>query len=101
MKLKRTARGFAIYEFTEVNGEPCNIQKSSSAMADCIWLGSENIGLKGFIPYVGWIDVNEDQIRKQFGFQNIIANNRMHLSREQVKNLVPILQKFVDTGKID
>lgn len=101
MELKHTARGFALYEFTEVNGEHCNIQKSSSAMEDCIWLGSKNIGLKGFVPYVGWSDVTEDQIREKFGFQYIIANNRMHLNREQVKALLPILQKFVDTGEID
>ena len=101
MQLQHTGRGFAYYEFTEVNGESCNIQKSSSAMEDCIWLGSKNIGLKGFVPYVGWSDVTEDQIREKFGFQDIVANNRMHLNREQVKALLPILQKFVDTGEID
>ena len=103
MELKHTNRGFAYYEFTEVNGELCNIQKSSSAMQDCIWLGSKNIGLSGFIPHgnPSWRDVTDDQIKEKFGFQDIIANNRMHLSREQVAALLPILQKFVDTGEID
>ena len=103
MKPQHTGRGFAYYEFTEVNGEVCNIQKSSSAMQDCIWLGNKNIGLKGFIPHgnPSWRDVTEDQIKEKFGFQYIIANNRMHLSREQVAALIPILQKFVDTGEID
>ena len=103
MKPQHTDRGFAYYEFTEVNGEVCNIQKSSSAMQDCIWLGNKNIGLKGFIPHgnPSWRDVTEDQIKEKFGFQYIIANNRMHLSREQVAALIPILQKFVDTGEID
>ncbi len=103
MKLQYSSRGFAYYEFTEVNGDVCNIQKSSIAMEDCIWLGSKTIGLKGFIPYgnPSWRDVTEDQIREKFGFQDIIANNRMHLNREQVAALLPILQKFVDTGEID
>jgi hypothetical protein len=103
MELKHTGRGFAYYEFTEVNGDVCNIQKSSSTMQDCIWLGSKNIGLKGFIPHgnPSWRDVTDDQIKEKFGFQDIIANNRMHLSREQVAALLPILQKFVDTGEID
>jgi hypothetical protein len=35
-----------------------------------------------------------------FGVQSIIANNRMHLNRKQVVQLLPILQKFVDTGEI-
>lgn len=102
MEKQHTQRGFAYYEFTEVNGEKCNIQKSSSAMEDCIWLGSKEIGLKGFVPYgnPSWRDVSENQIKQAFGFQDIIANNRMHLSRKQVAELLPILQKFVDTGEI-
>ena len=102
MNKKQTPRGFAYYEFTEANGDACNIQKSSSAIQDCIWLGSKNIGLKGFIPYgkPSWRDVTDDQIKEKFGFQDIIANNRMHLSREQVADILPILQKFVDTGEI-
>lgn len=84
-----------------MNGDVCNIQKSSNAIQDCIWLGNENIGLKGCGSKVPWRAVNEDEIKEKFGFQDIIANNRMHLSREQVKNLLPVLQKFVDTGEID
>lgn len=30
----------------------------------------------------------------------VSINTRMHLNREQVKELLPILQKFVDTGDI-
>jgi len=101
MKLQHTGRGFAYYEFTEFNGELCNIQKSSNGMKSCIWLGSKNIGLQGFIPHIGWSDITEDQIKEKFGFQSIIANNRMHLNREQVAALLPILQKFVDTLEID
>jgi len=102
MEVKQTSRGFYYYEFTAADGEKCNIQKSSSAMDDYIWFGYEKIGLKGFIPFgdPAWRDVTEQQIKEKFGFENIIANNRMHLSREQVKNLLPILQKFVDTGEI-
>ena len=102
MNKTQTSRGFAYYEFTDVGGDVCTIQKSRSAMHDCIWLGSKEIGLKGFIPYgdPSWRDVSKDQIKEKFGFQDIIANNRMHLSRDQVAEILPILQKFVDTGEI-
>lgn len=103
MKLLHTNRGFAYYEFSEYDGNTCNIQKSSLANEDCIWLGSKKIGLKGFIPNgnPSWREISDEQIQEKFGFKSIIGNNRMHLSREQVKKLLPILQKFVDTGEIE
>lgn len=100
MTKKETARGFTFYEFKDSGGESCNIQKSSRAGEDYIWFGSTETGLKGFIPCVGWQEVSDKQIKEKFGFQDIITNNRMHLSREQVRELMPILQKFVKTGEI-
>ena len=32
--------------------------------------------------------------------EEVSINTRMHLSVKQVKKLIPILQRFVDTGKI-
>jgi len=32
-----------------------------------------------------------------FGYKN----NRMHLTQDQVKELLPILQRFVETGEIE
>ena len=98
MKTSKTHRGFAFTSFTDRNGVECNIQKSSIATEDCIWFGAKDIGLKGF-DY-GWRSFSEEDIKAKFGVKNIIANNRMHLTREQVKELIPILQKFVDSGEI-
>lgn len=97
-KVEHTERGFAHRDFLDHNGTPCIVQKSSLADEDCIWLGAKEIGLKQFIPSVGWHDVplpgRPDGI-------NYIANNRMHLSREEVEKLIPILQMFVNTGEIE
>ena len=100
MTKNKTARGFVFYEFQDSNENKCNIQKSSRATEDYIWLGATETGLKGFIPCDGWKDVSDEQIKNKFGFDSIITNNRMHLSREQVKKLLPILNKFVKTGEI-
>lgn len=103
MKKQKTSRGFSFYEFVDINGESCNIQKSSAAENDYIWLGCKNIDLKVFVPYgkpEAWRNISEHQINQAFGSTNMIANNRMHLSREQVAELLPILQKFVETGDI-
>ena len=34
------------------------------------------------------------------GEVSYIANTRMHLTQSQVKQIMPILQKFVETGEI-
>jgi len=47
-------RGFAFIEFDDASGTACNIQKSSLATDDAIWIGAKEIGLKKFTPYVGW-----------------------------------------------
>lgn len=92
MKRKTTDRGFAIYEFKDSFGEDCSLQKSSAAMEDKIWLGVTDLRVQHFAPNVGWKDVELPP--------NSIGNNRMHLTRRQVKALIPILQKFVETGEI-
>ena len=93
-----TARGFARYEFTDENGVACSLQKSSAAEEDLIWLGCNEIGLKRFTPGVGWQTVELHQGGP--GEVSHIANTRMHLKREQVAELLPLLNKFVETGEI-
>lgn len=97
MKVKKTARGFAVASFKDQSGRPCSIQKSSLASEDCIWLGCSDIGVKVGYP---WREVSKEEIQDKFNAQALVANNRMHLTRKQVKKLIPILQKFVDTGDI-
>jgi hypothetical protein len=98
MKSKKTQRGFALYEFTDRNGEKCKIQKSSIATEDAIWLGSDKLRVQEFVAYrePAWQDVEFEHTEKH----HFIGNNSMHLTRKQVKKLLPILQKFVETGDI-
>jgi hypothetical protein len=97
VEFEKTGRGFAIGRFTDVGGTTCTIQKSSTADEDRIWLGAEEIGLKHFKAYKGWSDV----VLVNTVEEHYIANTRMHLNREQVAALLPILQRFVETGEID
>lgn len=90
-KIKKTARGFNYTDFKDFNGVPCSMQASSVATDNCIWLGADDIGLKQFKNgYWGDVDTNE----------NYIANNRMHLSQDQVKKLLPLLTHFALTGEV-
>lgn len=96
MKKKKTERGFSYLEFKDYNRVKCNIQKSSLATSNAIWIGAEDIGLKRFSAGLGWQDVRLISTEKD----HYVANNRMHLTQEQVANILPILQKFVETGEI-
>lgn len=93
IKEGKTSRGFSIITFNDRYGVECSLQKSSLATEDCIWFGCNDADPIVLIPGQGWtkIEMPEDYI----------ANTRMHLSQEQVKELLPYLQKFVETGELE
>ena len=100
MKEGKTGRGFHLLEFQDRNGVECSLQKSSIATEDCIWLGASDIGLQEFVANrpdgPAWRDIElENTIKHHY-----VANNRMHLTREQVKELLPHLERFVETGEL-
>ncbi len=94
LKIETTPRGFQIAEFTDSYGNKCSIQKSSSATRDCIWIGIDSPKLTVF---------EDDSKGKYITTQmpsNFDVDSRMHLTIDQVKMLLPILQTFVETGEL-
>lgn len=92
MEMKENnVRGFKVLEFKDWYDRSCSIQNSSSAEKECIWLGISQANPK-IMTSTGWVDypIHDD----------VFIPTRMHLTREQVKDLIPILQKFVDEGEI-
>lgn len=81
MKLELTARGFAHANFKDQYDANCSIQKSSLATEDCIWLGVD------------------DEPQRHHVTQEWLGQ-RMHLTREMVAVLLPLLQRFVETGEL-
>lgn len=92
MKIQKTSRGFSYIKFEDSNGEKCSLQKSSS-IDDDIWLGVDNPILKTFTPGKGWNKVTLPP--------DSMLSGRMHLTKDQVKVLLPYLNNFVETGEID
>jgi hypothetical protein len=97
MNIAKTARGFDLVEFRDHYGASCSLQKSSLATDDAIWFGVDNADPKILASKVqedgtGWI--------KYLIPEDVSLNTRMHLTREQVAELLPHLQKFVETGEI-
>lgn len=95
MEKNYTSRGFGRYEFVDDYGAECSLQRSSAGTR--IWLGCNDIGLKAGMP---WREISEEELKQAFNCKELVSNSRMHLNVEQVKQLIPILQKFVDTGDI-
>lgn len=92
MKIKQTNRGFDIAKFKDRYGAECSLQKSSLATEDCIWLGIDNVDPQIMIEGRGWQPYNIPP--------EVMLSSRMHLNREMVAKLLPILQLFVKTGEL-
>ncbi|WYV99119.1 hypothetical protein Amme3_00123 [Pseudomonas phage vB_PpuM-Amme-3] len=103
MNISMTERGFSVIEFKDCYGEKCSIQKSSLASEDAIWFGVDDANPQIMASQalahgvdtdktVGWV---EYPLPKE-----VLLSTRMHLTREQVAELLPILQHFVNTGEI-
>ena len=96
-KKGKTIRGFDVIEFEDRYGETCSLQKSSLATEDAIWLGISdpklriraNRVIEGATEWATY-PVPDD----------VVITSRMHLTRDQVRELIPLLQNFVDTGDI-
>jgi len=99
IKMDKTNRGFATGKFIDRYNQECSIQKSSLATEKAIWLGVDNANPKilackvnGGIPN-GWVDYKIPE--------DVLLSTRMHLTQDMVKELIPVLQKFVKTGEIN
>lgn len=83
-----TGHGFRVLTFQDRYGEPCTLQKSSLASENAVWFGTS-----------GRVDVGPPW--KPFPLpDNALVHSRMHLTQEQVRQLLPYLQYFADTGQL-
>lgn len=94
---KQTARGFQYMEFKDRYGAECTLQDSSLATEAAIWFGVNDADPKimardmpGCGKTTGWVPYPIPD--------NVLLSTRMHLTQTQVRELLPYLQRFADTG---
>ena len=92
MHLKFTEHGYPYYRFRDRYDADCVIQKSSLATENVIWMGIEKAEAKIFVQGYGWIGYPLHEA--------VMINSLMHLTQEQVKEILPVLQRFAKTGEI-
>jgi hypothetical protein len=99
----KTNRGFAIRHFTDRYGLPCSIQQSSLAFEDAIWFGVDDAQPKIMARDAASVGVQTEERTGWVDYpipDAVQLHTRMHLTRAQVKKLLPVLHQFVDTGNI-
>ena len=107
IEIERNGRNFENGKFVDRYGYECSIQKSSLATEDCIWLGIDDAK-----PQIMSSDAIRMGLRERTFDENdngwvkfeipkeVLLSTRMHLTRKQVKELLPILKHFVKTGEL-
>jgi hypothetical protein len=92
IEVTQTQRGFDIAKFTDRYGMECSLQKSSLATEAAIWFGVDDVKPQRCIPGMGWTPVEFPP--------DTLFSSRMHLTQDQVKQLLPFLQRFAETGEL-
>jgi len=103
IKNSTTQRGFSHADFKDHYGLPCSIQKSSLATKDAIWFGVDDPQPKVLACQAGSVGVETNETCGWVDYpipKEVLINTRMHLTQDQVKELLPILQHFADTGEL-
>lgn len=103
MKVGHTARGFALIEFTDRYGAKCSLQKSSLATEDAIWFGPNDADPKIMASHAQSLDITTDEKTGWIKYpipNEVVFNTRMHLTRTDVRKLLPHLIRFVLIGDI-
>lgn len=91
LKKDKTGRGFGIINFTDKYGSDCSLQDSSIATEPAIWFGVSVINLQTMDSNKCWIP---------FEIPNeVLVNSRMHLTQAMVRQLLPYLTKFAESGE--
>jgi len=92
----KTGRGFQLFEFEDRYGEPCSLQMSSLATESAIWFGTggrmNQLASRVTEGGSGWVPFTPPE--------GVIVHSRMHLTQAQVRELLPLLQHFAETGEL-
>jgi hypothetical protein len=94
MTIETNQRGFQFGKFIDRNGEECSIQLSSLATEEAIWLGIDKPKLCVFEN-----DSHGKYLITEMP-KNFDVSSRMHLTRNDVIELVSVLNNFLKYGTL-
>lgn len=103
LRFSTTERGFRLIEFVDRYGHGCSLQKSSLATDDAIWLGIDDPAPEVMTAHAARLGVESEAVNGWVPYpipDEVLVHTRMHLTREQVAELLPVLHHFVSTGEL-
>ena len=103
MEIKKTSRGFSRTDFVDRYGAECSIQKSSLATDNAIWFGVNDAKPQIMASQAKQFGVETNETCGWVDYpipEEVSLTTRMHLTQDQVKELLPILQRFAETGNL-
>lgn len=99
----KTNRGFTLGKFTDRYGAECSIQKSSLATEDAIWLGVDDADPQIMAVHAKEVGIETNETCGWVKYpipDQVSLTTRMHLTQNEVAELLPLLQRFVATGEL-
>lgn len=103
MQRSDTNRGFTRYLFTDRSGAKCSLQKSSLAFEEAIWLGVDDAKPQVLAREAELVGVHTRETTGWVPYpipDQVLLTTRMHLTQEQVRELLPALTHFAETGEL-
>lgn len=103
LKHSKTERGFSLIEFKDRYGVACSIQKSSLATEDAIWFGCDDANPQVLASDASSLGVETTATTGWVPYpisDKVLLTTSMHLTREQVCELLPVLNYFAITGSV-
>lgn len=100
MLVNNTGRGFQVASFLDANGEECSLQQSSAIGRE----EDDGTGEPG--SFMLWLGIDRVQPRSGPPWKDVpipadcMSSGRMHLDRNQVKELVAHLRRWLKTGSL-
>jgi hypothetical protein len=96
MNIVPNQRGFNVGNFKDAEGNECYLKESCFSGGPFIRIGTKELGLQHFVAGVGFTEI-DTTFRMD---DHWVANNSILLTPEMVKNLLPALTKFAETGEL-
>ena len=103
IEVGKTGRGFDLIEFVDRYDCKCSLQESSLATEAAIWFGCNDADpqiMASDAKRLG-ISTNADSGWIPYHIPSEVSlTTRMHLTQDQVKALLPYLERFAKTGSL-
>lgn len=97
------AGGFPVAAFKDYYKQDCSVQVSSLADDLCVWVGVDNPDPRIMASDAAKYGIKTSSKNGWVSYpipDEVLINTQMHLNIGQVKSLINILQKWVDTGEL-